>query len=114
VKLSSFVPAAAARLPLQGAYRLRAGRKKGALFLVYISIGGDMAVRDRSIIGIFDLDGTSLSKKTMEYLEDAEKNGALLNVTEDVPKTFLVTEEYGMEKVYFTQLSAATIEQRIL
>jgi hypothetical protein len=35
-------------------------------------------------------------------------------VTEDVPKTFLVTEEYGMEKVYFTQLSAATIEKRIL
>ena len=36
----------------------------------------------------------------------------LLNVTEDIPKTFLVTEEYGMEKVYFTQLSAATLEKR--
>ena len=79
---------------------------------MYISIGGDMAVRDGSIIGIFDLDGCSLSKKTMEYLQNAEKNGVLLNVTEDIPKTFLVTEEYGMEKVYFTQLSAATLEKR--
>ncbi len=79
---------------------------------MYISIGGDMAVRDRSIIGIFDLDGCSLSGKTMEYLEYTEQNGVLLNVTEDVPKTFLVTEEYGMEKVYFTQLSAATLEKR--
>lgn len=79
---------------------------------MYISIGGDMAVRDGSIIGIFDLDGCSMSKKTMEYLQNAEKNGVLLNVTEDNPKTFLVTEEYGMEKVYFTQLSAATLEKR--
>lgn len=79
---------------------------------MYISIGGDMAVRDGSIIGIFDLDGCSMSKKTMEYLQNAEKNGVLLNVTEDIPKTFLVTKEYGMEKVYFTQLSAATLEKR--
>ena len=79
---------------------------------MYISIGGDMAVRDGSIIGIFDLDGCSMSKKTMEYLQNAEKNGVMLNVTEDIPKTFLVTEEYGMEKVYFTQLSAATLEKR--
>lgn len=79
---------------------------------MYVNIGGDMAVRDRSIIGIFDLDGCSKSHKTMEYLEDAEQNGVLLSVTEDFPKTFLVTEEYGMEKVYFTQLSATTIEKR--
>ena len=80
---------------------------------MYIPIGGDMSVIDRHIIGIFDLDGCSRSKKTMEYLENMEDNGALLNVTEDVPKTFIVTEEYGMEKVYFTQLSPFTIEKRI-
>ena len=80
---------------------------------MYINIGGDMAVRDRSIIGIFDLDGTSLSKKTMEYLKTAEDNGGLISVTEDIPKSFLVTEEYGMERVYFTQLSAATLEKRV-
>ena len=79
---------------------------------MYINIGGDMAVRDRSLIGLFDLDGASLSKKTMELLKSAEEEGGLINVTEDVPKSFLLTEEYGMERVYFTQLSAATIEKR--
>ena len=79
---------------------------------MYINIGGDMAVRDRSLIGIFDLDGASLSKKTMEFLKSAEEEGGLITVTEDVPKSFLLTEEYGMERVYFTQLSAATIEKR--
>ena len=80
---------------------------------MYISIGGDMAVRDRDIIGIFDLDGTSLSKKTMEYLQSVEQEGRLLSVSDDIPKSFLVTEEYGMERVYFTQLSAATLEKRV-
>ena len=80
---------------------------------MYVNIGGDMAVRDRSIIGIFDLDGASMSKKTMEYLESAQESGGLISVTEDVPKSFLVTEEYGMERVYFTQLSAVTIEKRV-
>ena len=79
---------------------------------MYISIGGDMAVRDRNIIGIFDLDGASLSKKTMEYLKSVEDQGGLISVTDDVPSSFLVTEEYGMERVYFTQLSAATLEKR--
>ena len=80
---------------------------------MYVNIGGDMAVRDRSIIGICDLDGATLSKKTVEYLRSAEQEGGLISVTEDVPKSFLVTEEYGMERVYFTQLSAATIEKRV-
>ena len=79
---------------------------------MYISIGGDMAVRDSTIVGIFDLDATTVSKRAVEYLENSEKNGALLNVTEDIPKSFVVTVEYGMEKVYFTQLSAATLEKR--
>lgn len=79
---------------------------------MYISIGGDMAVRDRSIIGIFDLDGASMSKKTMEFLKTAEDEGGLISVTDDIPSSFLVAEEYGMQRVYFTQLSAATLERR--
>ena len=81
---------------------------------MYVNIGGDMAVRDRSIIGIFDLDGATLSKKTVEYLRSAEQQGGLITVSEDIPKSFLVTEEYGLERVYFTQLSAATIEKRVI
>ena len=42
---------------------------------MYLNIGGDMAVRDRSIVGIFDLDNTSTSKRTREFLETAEKEG---------------------------------------
>ena len=42
---------------------------------MYIQIGGDMAVRRHTIIGIFDLDNASYSKHTRKFLQDAEENG---------------------------------------
>ena len=38
---------------------------------MYLSIGNDMAVRQSSIIGIFDMDNTSTSKRTKLFLEKA-------------------------------------------
>ena len=37
---------------------------------MYLSIGNDMAVREHSIVGIFDLDNTTTSKRTREFLEN--------------------------------------------
>jgi hypothetical protein len=79
---------------------------------MYLSIGKDMAVRESSIIGIFDLDNTSTSKRTREFLEAAEKDGLVIPC-DDLPKSFLITAEYGFIKVYLTPLNAATLEKRI-
>ena len=79
---------------------------------MYLSIGNDMAVRDRSIIGIFDLDNTSTSKRTRESLEKNEKEGQVVPC-DDLPKSFVVTAEYGMDRIYLTSLSASTLEKRL-
>ena len=79
---------------------------------MYLNIGNDMAVRERSIIGIFDLDNTSTSKRTREFLNQAEKEG-LIVPCDDLPKAFVLTREYGMERVYLTALSSATLEKRL-
>ena len=79
---------------------------------MYIPIGGDMAVRERSIIGIFDLDNCSYEKKTREFLEKAEQNGEIVPVTDELPKSFVLTSEYGLNRIYLTQFNAATIERR--
>ena len=79
---------------------------------MYISIGGDMAVRERSIIGIFDLDNCSYQKKSREFLEKAEQNGEVVAVTDELPKSFVLTSEYGFNRIYLTQFNAATIEKR--
>ena len=79
---------------------------------MYLSIGNDMAVRSRSIIGIFDMDNTSTSKRTREFLTKAEQNGEVVPC-DDLPKSFVLTAEYGLDRVYLPSLSAATLEKRL-
>ena len=79
---------------------------------MYLSIGNDMAVRDRSIIGIFDMDNTSTSKRTREFLANAEKEGQVVPC-DDLPKSFVLTAEYGLDRIYLTSLSSSTLEKRM-
>ena len=79
---------------------------------MYLPIGGDMAVRDRTVIGIFDLDNTSWSRHTRAFLAEAERQGEVVDVSGELPKSFLLTEEFGMNRVYLTQFNAAALEKR--
>lgn len=79
---------------------------------MYLSIGNDMAVRESSIIGIFDMDNTSTGKRTREFLNRAEKDGNVIPC-DDLPKSFVLTAEYGMERVHLTTLSSSTLEKRL-
>ena len=79
---------------------------------MYLSIGSDLAVRDSSIIGIFDLDNTSTSPRTREFLNHAEQEGQVIPC-DGLPKAFVLTAEYGMERVYLTTLNTATLEKRL-
>lgn len=79
---------------------------------MYLSIGNDMAVRDSSIIGVFDLDNTSTSKRTREFLAKSEKEGNVVPC-DDLPKSFVLTAEYGMERIYLTSLASSTLERRL-
>ena len=80
---------------------------------MYVSIGGDMAIRTSSLIGIFDLDQTTTSQITRRFLQQAEREGQVVSTAEDLPKTFLLTSEYGLPRVYLTQWNAATLEKRL-
>lgn len=79
---------------------------------MYLPIGNDMAVRERSVVGIFDLDNTSTSGRTREFLEQAERQGRVVPC-DDLPKAFLLTSEYGLDRVYLTTLSPGTLERRL-
>ena len=79
---------------------------------MYLNIGGDLAVRDSSIIGIFDLDNTSVSRRTQEFLAMAEKEGQVVPC-DDLPKAFVLTAEYGINRLYLTSLNTSTLEKRM-
>ena len=79
---------------------------------MYLNIGNDMAVRESAIIGIFDMDNTSTSKRTRAFLSAAEKAGTVVPC-DDLPKSYVVTTEYGFQRVYLTALNTATLEKRL-
>ena len=79
---------------------------------MYLNIGNDMSVRDRNIIGIFDMDNTSTSKRTREFLSKAEKEGQVVPC-DDLPKSFVLTAEYGLDRIFLTSLSSSTLEKRL-
>jgi len=78
---------------------------------MYLDIGNDMAVRESAVVGVFDMDNTTTSKRTRLFLEKAQKEGMIVPC-DDLPKSFVVTVEYGMVRVYESTLSAATLEKR--
>ena len=79
---------------------------------MYLNIGKDMAVRDKNIVGIFDLDNTSTSPRTREFLDHAEKEGQVVPCDE-LPKSFVLTAEYGFHRIHLTEYSSATLEKRL-
>lgn len=79
---------------------------------MYLSIGNDMAVREHTVVGIFDMDNTSVSKRTREFLKRAEREG-LIVPCDDLPKSYIITAEYGLTKVYLSGLSCVTLEKRL-
>lgn len=80
---------------------------------MYVSIGSDFSVRARSILGIFDLDNTSISRHTRNFLAEAERQGEIIDVSGKLPKSYVITEEFGLRRIYLTQYNAAVLEKRI-
>ena len=80
---------------------------------MYLFLGQDTVVNDKDIIGIFDIDTTTVSKKTRDFLSIAEKKKQVINVTFDLPKSFVLCKEKGKDsKIYISQISTQTLEKR--
>ena len=79
---------------------------------MYLSIGNDMAVRESTIIGIFDMDNTTTSKRTREFLNKAERDGEVIPCDE-LPKAFVLTAGYGLNRIHLTAFSSGTLEKRL-
>lgn len=76
-------------------------------------IGQERAVRTENIIGVFDLDGTTVSRATRDCLRFAEKSGICETVSRDLPRSFLVTEQSGERRIFLSPLAAGTILKRV-
>lgn len=79
---------------------------------MFIHLGKNVVVPTRSIIAIFDLDTTTTSKITKEFLTTAQEEGFIENISEEIPKTFIITEQNKKSKIYLSHISSITIQKR--
>ena len=79
---------------------------------MYLHLGQDTVVRTGDIVGIFDLDNTTVSARTRGYLKRAQDEKRVVNVSAELPKSFVVCGRGKGEIIYLSQLSPATLLHR--
>ena len=79
---------------------------------MYVHLGVDQVVNEDDIIGIFDLDSTTVSKHTRKFLNEAEKQKKVIKVSFELPKSFVLCGKKKNTLVYISQLSSSTLYKR--
>ena len=81
---------------------------------MYLHLGQDIVVKKDNIIGIFDLDTTTISKISRNYINDDEKRGEVINVSYELPKYFIgcANKKSKDKKVTISQISSQTLLKR--
>lgn len=75
---------------------------------MFLHLGEDTVIRDGGIIGIFDIDTSTVNKATRDYLAQAEQNGRVRYVNYDLPKSFIVTDD----SIYISPINTSTLNKR--
>lgn len=74
----------------------------------YLHIGNGVTVRSEDVIGIFDLDSSTISKTTKDYLKYHKEQGTLSYQDSDLPRSFIVCRD----KVLLSRISAQGLYAR--
>lgn len=80
---------------------------------MYLHIGNGKSVRQKDIIGIFDLDTATVSKITKDFINKHQKKGALTYYDSDLPRAFILLEEKKESKVRLSRISTSGLKVRL-
>ena len=75
---------------------------------LFLSVSQSISVPSESIVGIFDMDTSTLSSDTRSFLRASQAEKRLISDVRDIPKSFVVTTD----AVYLSQVSSQTLEKR--
>ncbi len=81
---------------------------------VYLHLGADVVVKKDDIIAIMDMESSSLSRTTKEFLKNEEMMGRVINVdVENLPKSYVLVK-YNKDDafVYISPIATQTLLKR--
>lgn len=80
---------------------------------MYLHLGQDIVIRMETIVGIFDLETSTISGTTRDYLAAAQKAGCVVGISQEMPKSFILCcGKDGRRTVYTSQISTSTLLKR--
>jgi len=79
---------------------------------MYLHIGGDFVVKMNEIVGIMDIENSSIGEITKEFLKSSQQCGDVINVSFELPKSFIIVKENEETKVYISPISTGTLYKR--
>ena len=79
---------------------------------MYLRISNDCVVPKEDIIGIFDMDNTTVSRQGRNFLPEAEKSGCIIYTSDELPKSYVVAVRDGAARVYLSSLSSRILQNR--
>lgn len=79
---------------------------------MYLHIGGSHVIDRRDIIGVFDIENSTVSNTTRDYLKKKEKEGRVVSIVSDMPKSFIVVNKSKDTYIYLSSISPGTLKKR--
>ncbi|QNU66986.1 DUF370 domain-containing protein [Ruminiclostridium herbifermentans] len=79
---------------------------------MFLHIGGDIVIPVKDVIAIMDIDTTTISKDTKEFLKIAEEEGFIRSISDDLPKSYVITEVDKKSIIYLSPISSVTLKKR--
>lgn len=73
---------------------------------MYLHIGNGKSVKKNNIIGIFDLDTSTVTKTGKDFINKSERRGEVEYDDEDLPRSFLLIEENKKYRVALSRISS--------
>lgn len=79
---------------------------------MYLHLGNGAIVKKDDIVGVFDMDNTTISKQGRKFLTLAEQNKEVVYAADDLPKAYILTNNAKKNKVYISSISTSTLLKR--
>lgn len=76
---------------------------------MYLHVGNNKNIREKDIIGIFDMDMCTVSSITKKFLSDAQRNDLVVSAKDEIPKSFVLYKENGKYMICFSQISTSAL-----
>ena len=80
---------------------------------MFLHLGNDYIVFYKDIIAVFDFETTTVSKITREFLKEAQDEEFIINVSDGLPRSFIVAEIKGISRVFISNIATATLLKRL-